>query len=214
MEWRPAAPTCGRVRLGSGASNDRTLGRPADLPPRVCCGCPTCWSTHRGLPRPRPPARRPGSQRRCRLRSLRWRPSARAARGPAPAGRSPRPGRCSSGASSSAHADVEAFGRADSGARARHRRRGAAAARPSTCCSRSARPRATSPSSRRSSSAHCERLVHADAEAAALVAEGAVKAIEALVRANLSVTPDDTSTRIARVREAAGDAARRAGETA
>ena len=62
-------------------------------------------------------------------------------------------------------------------------------------------------------STHCERLVHADAEAAALVAEGAVKAIEALVRANLSVTPDDLA-RIARVREAAGDAARRAGETA
>jgi formiminotetrahydrofolate cyclodeaminase len=64
-------------------------------------------------------------------------------------------------------------------------------------------------------SGHCERLVHADAEAAALVAEGAVKAIEALVRANLSVTPgDERLARIHRVRDAAGDAARRAGETA
>ena len=64
-------------------------------------------------------------------------------------------------------------------------------------------------------SAHCDRLVHADAEAAALVAEGAVKAIEALVRANLSVTPgDERLVRIARVREAAGDAARRAGRRA
>jgi hypothetical protein len=62
--------------------------------------------------------------------------------------------------------------------------------------------------------ARCERLVHADAEAAALVAEGAVKALEALVRTNLSVTPGDGRLdRIARAREAAADAARRAGET-
>jgi formiminotetrahydrofolate cyclodeaminase len=60
----------------------------------------------------------------------------------------------------------------------------------------------------------CERLVHADAEAAALLAEGAVKAIEALVRANLSVTPgDERLTRIGRACAAAGDAARRARET-
>jgi formiminotetrahydrofolate cyclodeaminase len=61
---------------------------------------------------------------------------------------------------------------------------------------------------------HCERLVHADAQAAALVAEGAVKAVEALVRANLGVTPgDERLDRICRAREAAGDAARRAGES-
>ena len=47
------------------------------------------------------------------------------------------------------------------------------------------------------------------------MAEGAVQAIGALVRANLSVTPgDERLARIQRVREAAGDAARRAGETA
>jgi formiminotetrahydrofolate cyclodeaminase len=64
-------------------------------------------------------------------------------------------------------------------------------------------------------SERCERLVHADAEAAALLAEGAVKAIEALVRTNLSVTPgDERLLRIGRARAAAGDAARRAGETA
>jgi len=60
---------------------------------------------------------------------------------------------------------------------------------------------------------HCERAVHADAEAAALVAEGAVKAIEALVRTNLSVTPgDERLARIRRVREQSADAARRASE--
>jgi formiminotetrahydrofolate cyclodeaminase len=63
-------------------------------------------------------------------------------------------------------------------------------------------------------STHCERLVQADAEAGALLAEGAVKAVEALVRANLSVTAgDERLQRIGRAREAAGDAARRAGES-
>ena len=60
---------------------------------------------------------------------------------------------------------------------------------------------------------HCERLVHADAEAAAILAEGAAKAIEALVRANLSVTPgDERLSRIGRACAAAGDAVRRAKE--
>jgi hypothetical protein len=60
---------------------------------------------------------------------------------------------------------------------------------------------------------HCERLVHADAQAAALVAEGAVKAVEVLVRANLLVTAgDERLERIGRAREAAADAARRATE--
>src|SRR5262245_21894532 len=64
-------------------------------------------------------------------------------------------------------------------------------------------------------SAHCERLVHADAEAAARLAEGAARAVEALVRANLSVTSsDERLDRIARACDAAGDAARRAAETA
>ena len=81
--------------------------------------------------------------------------------------------------------------------------------------SRSARRRPPSPSSRRSWRSRCERLVHADAAAAALLAEGAVKAIEALVRANLSVTAGDVRlARIARARDAAGDAARRAGRRA
>ena len=59
----------------------------------------------------------------------------------------------------------------------------------------------------------CERPVHADAEAAAILAEGAAKAIEALVRANLSVTPgDERLARIGRACAAAGDAVRRAKE--
>jgi formiminotransferase-cyclodeaminase len=62
--------------------------------------------------------------------------------------------------------------------------------------------------------ARCERLVHADAEAAALLAEGAVRAIESLVRANLSVTAgDERLARIGRARESAADAARRAADT-
>ncbi len=62
---------------------------------------------------------------------------------------------------------------------------------------------------------HCDPLVRADAEAAALIAESAVKVSEVLVRANLTVGPEDERLRrIARLRDEAGRSARRAAEEA
>ncbi len=60
---------------------------------------------------------------------------------------------------------------------------------------------------------HCDPLVHADAEAAALIAESAVRVAEVLIRANLTVGSDDERLiRITRLRDEAGRAARRAVE--
>lgn len=60
---------------------------------------------------------------------------------------------------------------------------------------------------------HCDPLVQADAAAASLLAESAVKVAEVLIRANLTVGPDDERLlRIARLRDEAGRSARRAVE--
>ena len=206
------------VAVAIARAKRRSSGVLGGRPAHGSCGRGLRWRACLRPPpvRPRRPrrARSRGSRRAWRRRSWRWPPSARAARGPEPAGRSPRPRRCRRAASSwraPTIAPSPRRPRRSSGAPTSRSRCGG----PSTSCSRSARRRPTSPSSRRSWPPAASGSSTPTPRPRRCVAEGAVKALEALVRTNLSVTPgDERLARIARAREAAADAARRAGETA